>query len=49
MGGNSHGILDPTLGPGLNLDARFRDIEMADQTVAVKKQQLLKTKNVQQK
>lgn len=42
MGGNSQGILDPTLGPGLNLDARFRDIEMAEQTVAVKKQQLLK-------
>lgn len=33
---------DPTLGPGLNLDTRFREIEKAERSLSMQKEQLLR-------
>lgn len=48
MNGNTNIFLngtDPTLGPGLNLDATFWEIEKAEQSLAAQKQRFLQLQN----
>lgn len=48
MNGNTNIFLngtDPTLGPGLNLDATFREIERAEQSLAAQKQKYIQLRS----